>query len=193
MQESASTVVYAVSARSAVVHQSASTVVSGLRCKECGGSAFCEHGRLRSQCKECGGSSICEHGRIRSECKECGGSQICEHGRVALSSARSAVGHQSASTVVCALSARSARSSECIINQITTSQSILVFTHSSRTHPPNKSPAVRVNLLVHVELGGFLVTPVQVPLILRRRYHLRPCACTLDLGQHRSLQVRLRL
>ena len=88
--------------------------------------------------------------------------------------ARSAVGHKSASTVVCAPGARSARSSECIINQITTSQSVLVFTHSSRTHPPNKSPAVRVNLLVHVELGGFVVTPVQVPLILRRRYSPPP-------------------
>ena len=67
----ASTVVSALSARSAVGHQSASTVVSAL-------------------------------------------------------SARSAVGDQSASTVVCALNVRSARSSERIINQITTSQSVLV-------------------------------------------------------------------
>ena len=41
------------------------------------------------------------------KCKECGGASVCEHGRVALS-ARSAVGHQSASTVVIALIARSA-------------------------------------------------------------------------------------
>ena len=38
----------------------------------------------RSQCKECGGSAFCEHGRQRSKCKECGGSGICEHGRRAL-------------------------------------------------------------------------------------------------------------
>ena len=40
------------------------------KCKECGGSGICEHGRVRSQCKECGGSGICEHGRVRSKCKE---------------------------------------------------------------------------------------------------------------------------
>jgi hypothetical protein len=42
--------------------------------------------RIRSKCKECGGSGICEHGRRcrqrRSECKECGGGSICEHGRI---------------------------------------------------------------------------------------------------------------
>ena len=42
------------------------------RCKECGGSAFCEHGRQRSKCKDCGGSSICVHGRRRYKCEECG-------------------------------------------------------------------------------------------------------------------------
>ena len=50
-----------------------------LSCKESVG--HCEHGRERSKCKECGGSQICEHGREHS-CKECGGSQICEHGRI---------------------------------------------------------------------------------------------------------------
>ena len=76
------------------------TVVSAT-CKECGGSEYAStvvgalmqgvrwgiNLRARSsalQCKECGGSSICEHGRQRS-------------------SARSAVGHQSASTVVSAM------------------------------------------------------------------------------------------
>ena len=72
------------------VCKSASTVVCAL-CKECGGSAICEHGRVRSTCKDCGGhqsgdlrarssalvyarsggSQICEHGRRRSRCKEC--------------------------------------------------------------------------------------------------------------------------
>jgi hypothetical protein len=31
----------------------------------------CQHGKQR--CKECGGSGLCEHGRRRSRCKECGG------------------------------------------------------------------------------------------------------------------------
>ena len=38
----------------------------------CGGSNFCEHGRLRSTCKECGGGGICEHERHRGYRKECG-------------------------------------------------------------------------------------------------------------------------
>ena len=59
----------------------------------------CEHGvKYRSQCKVC---RACPHGRKRYACKECGGSRICEHGRHR-SNARSAVGHQSASTVVSA-------------------------------------------------------------------------------------------
>jgi hypothetical protein len=53
------------------------------RCKECGGSEICSHGRQqRSQCKECKGGSICEHNRIRSTCKQCKGGGICPHNRV---------------------------------------------------------------------------------------------------------------
>ena len=51
--QSASTVVSALGARSAVGQKSASTVVERSQCKECGGSQICEHGRIRSQCKEC--------------------------------------------------------------------------------------------------------------------------------------------
>ena len=72
----------------------------------------CEHGvKYRSKCKVC---SACPHGKQRSRCKECGGGSICEHGRQACGGRsrarckRSAVGAQSASTVVSALSARSA-------------------------------------------------------------------------------------
>ena len=43
------------------------------RCKNCGGSGLCEHGRQRSQCKEGGGGGLCEHGRVRRRCKECRG------------------------------------------------------------------------------------------------------------------------
>jgi len=70
------------------------------QCKECGGSQICEHGRRRCQCKECGGSAICEHGRRRSVCKECGGWINLRARSCALCSARSAVGHRYASTVV---------------------------------------------------------------------------------------------
>jgi hypothetical protein len=48
-------------------------------CKECKGSSFCEHNRIKSKCKECGGGSICEHDKIKQNCKECGGSAFCEH------------------------------------------------------------------------------------------------------------------
>ena len=106
--KSASTVVYALSARGGV-------------------SAFCEHGRERSKCKECGGSGICEHGRQRSsckewwvsnlrarssapQCKECGGSGSAA--RCVALSARNAVVHHSASTVV-ALSAECGGSGIC--------------------------------------------------------------------------------
>ena len=77
---SASTVVYALIARSAVGlnlrARSSALSLQGVR-----RVSICEHGRQRSKCKECGGASICEHGRRRSRCKECGGSAICEHGR----------------------------------------------------------------------------------------------------------------
>ena len=136
--QSASTVVYAIHARSAVGHQSASTVVSALmqgvrwginlraRSSALSGarSAVVHQSAStvveRSQCKECGGASICEHGRQRSDARSAVGASICEHGRrrsvqgvrwvhqsastvVSALSARSAVGHQSASTVVGAL------------------------------------------------------------------------------------------
>ena len=50
------------SARSAVGHQSASTVVGALM-QGVRWVTICEHGRQRHRCKECGGASICEHGR----------------------------------------------------------------------------------------------------------------------------------
>ncbi|KAG5188994.1 hypothetical protein JKP88DRAFT_253092 [Tribonema minus] len=51
-------------------------------CRECGGGAFCTHGRNRYTCKECGGKGICAHGRHRFSCKEeCGGRAFCAHGR----------------------------------------------------------------------------------------------------------------
>ena len=52
------------------------------RCKECGGSGLCPHGRVKWWCKECGGTAgICTHGRRKYYCKECGGAGVCLHGR----------------------------------------------------------------------------------------------------------------
>ena len=111
-------------------------------CKECGGSGICEHGVSALGARSAVGSQICEHGRQRSRCKECGGSQICEHDRQrhqcngckecgarvrwwwnlnlrarssAVVSARSAVGLKSASTVVYAISARSAVGASTVV------------------------------------------------------------------------------
>ena len=64
--------------------------------------------------------TICEHGRQRSQCKECGGGSICEHGRRALllQGVRWAGNLRARSSS--ASDARSARSSERIINQTIT-------------------------------------------------------------------------
>ena len=51
-------------------------VVVDNRCKDCGGSSICEHGRLKAQCISCGGSAIFEHGRQKSSCKLC---KLCKH------------------------------------------------------------------------------------------------------------------
>eukprot|EP00658_Telonema_sp_P-2_P004652 TRINITY_DN11722_c0_g1_i5.p2 TRINITY_DN11722_c0_g1~~TRINITY_DN11722_c0_g1_i5.p2 ORF type:complete len:124 (+),score=26.11 TRINITY_DN11722_c0_g1_i5:103-474(+) len=51
------------------------------RCKECGGSSFCQHGRRRARCKECSPHLVCSHGRLRSQCKPCRIQSTCEHGR----------------------------------------------------------------------------------------------------------------
>ena len=72
------------SARSAVGHQSASTVVSA----RMQGVRWVINLRARSSALLVQGVrwvTICEHGRVRSQCKECGGASICEHGRRALS------------------------------------------------------------------------------------------------------------
>ena len=136
---------------------------------------ICEHGRLalsmqgvrwvinlraRSSALSVQGvrwAAICEHGRQRSDCKECGGSQSAST-VVSAISARSAVGDQSASTVVGAISARSARSSERIINQITTSQSVLVPSPFTRPPPP---PFLHKSLSHHEAGSKITVAEVQ--------------------------------
>ena len=41
------------------------------RCKECGGSEICRHGRSRYYCEDCGGKGICDHGKQRNYCNVC--------------------------------------------------------------------------------------------------------------------------
>ena len=108
VHQSASTVVSALHARSAVGHKSASTVVSALHARSAVGASICEHGRRRTTCKECGGVSNL---RARSSALSVQGVRWVINLRARSYSAmcaRSAVGHQSASTVVGALHARSA-------------------------------------------------------------------------------------
>jgi len=50
-------------------------------CRECGGAAFCEHGRVKRRCVLCGGSGVCPHRRRKERCRECGGKQVCPHGK----------------------------------------------------------------------------------------------------------------
>jgi hypothetical protein len=53
-------------------------------CKECRGTALCEHFKQKLHCSACRllhrPNSYCYHNRQRNRCKECGGSGICTHG-----------------------------------------------------------------------------------------------------------------
>ena len=89
-------------------HQSASTVVSALRARSAVGRAICEHGRRRSTVQ---GVRWVINLRARSYSAISARSAVGDQSAstvVGALHARSAVGHQSASTVVSALSARSA-------------------------------------------------------------------------------------
>src|ERR1700720_2522259 len=53
-------------------------------CRECGGTAFCQHNHVRKTCRQCrligtGGGSLCEHLRRPFRCKDCRGSGSCMH------------------------------------------------------------------------------------------------------------------
>ena len=63
---SASTVVGALNARSAVGHKYASTVVDALGARSAVGHRYASTAVSALDCKECGGKGICEHGRARS-------------------------------------------------------------------------------------------------------------------------------
>ena len=102
VHQSASTVVERSSARSAVGHQSASTVVSALDARSAVVHQYASTVVERSECKECGGASICEHGRRRTRVQGVRWVHQSASTVVSALSARSAVGAQSASTVVSA-------------------------------------------------------------------------------------------
>lgn len=52
------------------------------RCKECNGSAICEHAKIIYFCKLCHGFGICNHNRLKRECKDCKGSAFCKHQKI---------------------------------------------------------------------------------------------------------------
>ena len=137
--QSASTVVSAISARSAVVHQSASTVVSALDARSAVGHKYA--------------STVVYAIHARTVAGVHSASTV-----VYALHARSAVVHQCASTVVSAEDARSARSSEHIINQITPSQSVLVPSPFTRPPPP---PFLHKSLSHHEAGSKITVAEVQ--------------------------------
>ena len=157
-------------------HQSASTVVCALQCKECGGSSICEHGRLALSVQ---GVRWGINLRARSSALSVQGVRwvhqsastvvsalvqgvrwvtICEHGRHALSVQGVGGGAYLRARSSSAVSARSARSSERIINQITTSQSVLVPSPFTRPPPP---PFLHKSLSHHEAGSKITVAEVQ--------------------------------
>ena len=46
--------------------------VAACRCRDCGGSSFCMHGRQQHTCRDCGGVSMCQHRRQQVHCRDCG-------------------------------------------------------------------------------------------------------------------------
>jgi hypothetical protein len=162
VQEYASTVVYALSARSAVGDQSASTVVSALSARSVVGAqsastVVCANS-VRSAVGHHSASTVVSALIARSAVGQEYASTV-----VSAISARSVAGVHTASTVVSAVSARSARSSERIINQITTSQSVLVPSPFTRPPPP---PFLHKSLSHHE--AGSKITVAEVQSVNRR-------------------------
>jgi hypothetical protein len=52
-------------------------------CKDCNGSSYCEHDKIRTYCSECGGGSLCEHKTRKDRCIICrDGNQFCSHNKL---------------------------------------------------------------------------------------------------------------
>ena len=198
--ESASTVVCAISARSAVVHQSASTVVYALRARSAVGHKFASTvvyaPRARSAVGDQSASTVVSALGARSAVGHKSASMV-----VCAISARSAVGDQYASTVVGALSARSARSSErsnfswqprlCVS---------LAPSHVSRTvrRPPHSSDEQGRRVMNNQYSISVVLDPVaptaEAAGVLIHLHRARPRApVPLDLRPHGLPTRRLRL
>ena len=170
--QSVSTVVSALSARSAVGHQSASTVVNAISAR----SAV--------------GQQICEHGRERSTCKECGGSQESASTVVSALNARSAVGHKSASTVVGALSARSAVGLQSVSTVVSDLGARSVKAHTcDPTSPQSKHPLLPASVHRRLANGGSLSPPASPPPRRSREEHLLQLPLQHRLVTRRTLRV----
>ena len=81
VHQSASTVVCALSARSAVGHQSASTVVSALSARSAVGHKSASTVVCALSARSAVGDQSASTVVSARKCKECGGGSICEHGR----------------------------------------------------------------------------------------------------------------
>lgn len=52
-------------------------------CRECNGSSYCVHNKVRTYCADCNGGSLCEHNTRKDRCKLCrSGNQFCEHDKL---------------------------------------------------------------------------------------------------------------
>lgn len=52
------------------------------QCRDCLGTDFCEHDRIKYECRDCKGSNICEHNRRKDQCKKCNPLAFCPHKRM---------------------------------------------------------------------------------------------------------------
>lgn len=48
-------------------------------CKNCNGSSYCIHNKIKTYCSLCEGGSLCSHDTRKDRCIICRGSQFCEH------------------------------------------------------------------------------------------------------------------
>lgn len=49
------------------------------QCRECDGSGYCEHNRIKSSCRDCWSKRPCKHGLERPLCVDCKGWAFCAH------------------------------------------------------------------------------------------------------------------
>ena len=70
-------VVPEINPRSSVAYKSC------LKCRERLQSKKCPHKKMnKAQCRECNGSAYCKHDKIKARCRECNGSAFCKHDKI---------------------------------------------------------------------------------------------------------------